>query len=268
MRKILLTILTLTLILVSLNTMVFAANETVYFGDGSGTITATSDTVVVPVYVSPSAEMIQYKEYGIGGVTVKYSVTNATESAAGVSLTNLTANMGAGTIGYNAVIESGTAKVYTGYTDSTPFVIANITVTRTGDAESSVLSFTSAMISDGTYPYTDVTSGSAVTISWPSAGPTVSDATVTSKGTTLTDNAGNTWKDVYVYEVSAEVDGVDGTPDVLTCALEAVYDGGTKDLGSYDVKGYFDGTVTFRAAIANVPSTITITGLNADFSIE
>lgn len=263
MKKFLSCILSVAVILSCFSMVVFAADD-VYFYDGTNAVTAvtaTSDTYTVDIYLNPTESM---KKLWISSLAGTYSVTNGSITAATATnqLTNLDDLSNTINLNYSTAGDS--------YEPSDAVKLGNITITREGTAATSVVSFSSFEINDydGT-SYGDYTVGS-LTITWPSAGPSVTGESATFNTSTITGANGKTYKDVPTYDVSATVGG---TATTLTFKLNVNYkEDGTpvadaKVLDGGSVIGYLDDvTVTFKAAIVGVPTNVEITGITPVFT--
>lgn len=263
MKKFLSCILSVAVILSCFSMVVFAADD-VYFYDGTNAVTAvtaTSDTYTVDIYLNPTESM---KSAWIGNMQGVFDVTNGSiTSAAGGTLSPLTDMTNTVNIGY---YDAGDGA----YEPSDAVQLAHITVAREGAAATSVVSFSSFLIGDWEgASYNEYTVGS-LTITWPSAGPSVTGESAEYETSTITGTNGKTYKDVPTYGVSATVSG---TATTLTFKLNVNYKkNGTpvaapEVLDGGSVAGYIsEGTVTFKAAIVGVPTDVEITGVTPVFT--
>lgn len=262
MRKIFASILVLAMALASFSMVAFAAPATdVYFGtEGITTVTATEDTYTVEVYYDPASHMENfgegYNEYYVNKVEVKTSVTNGT-------IKNTAAKVGDGTLMKGddtsntmiSQIAEGDSYVAEG-----AFKIADITVTRDGDAKTSVLTLSDAKAAD--YDLVNYNlSAATLTITWPGSEPTEETATFT--GTAAYDNFKGDSGDWYLGVWVGEYNVTSGSAAKAIKKISVTFTGDTnhefvvdKDRNNKDLNISGEGTTTFKIAIVGVPEAL------------
>ena len=248
MRKIFASILVLAMVLTSFSMVAFAAPATdIYFGtEGITTVTATEDTYTVEVYYNPASHAVEYDGvYYIGSLSVKTAVTGATITNTAASITNLDSDVSSTDIMFSA---AGDPAELTGVVK-----MADITVTRADNAETSVLTLSAATASDydGDYQPTVAT----LTITWPGAQAAEEevDATVISQGKETVNGVNNSYWGVWVgrYSVSAGTKTLKKV--VVTFNGDTRNNGAAKEYAKDGLSITGDGTVNFEVAILGVP---------------
>ena len=251
MRKIFASVIAITLILSSFSLVAFAADSNVYFGDGSGSIVATDDTVTLSLYLDKDDEDIA--TYGIGNLEFTYDVTDATV----VPATN-DALKSSFTLAFG--IDTKDKKlVYTAadsYIPSKVTELATFVVTRVGDVATSKITLGDVILTDSTgFAYTATSKG--ITITWPSSAPAtpeVKDVTTTATGTTF----GN-YKDVPLFNCGATVSGATADTKIFIepeLFLDSVSNGtrAKTEIPGLTIDG--EGKVVIRIAIVGAPEGV------------
>lgn len=259
MRKILASILVLAMALTSFSMVAFAAPATdVYFGvEGVTTVTATEDTYTVELYYNPTSHAAEYDGiYYIGAFSVNTAVSNGTLVNKPATIENLDNTSSTNyTILFNT---AGDPAYLTGATK-----VADITVTRDGEAAESVITLSNAGSGDYDGEYTPTVS--SLTIKWPSAGPIecpddVVATEIEIDGTTYTN----------VPNKAVEVAGYAGQKSGKVVA-EYWVDGctalGTKEISFTNLVNLTgSGNATFNVAITGVKDGVVITDISVNFN--
>lgn len=258
MRKFVVSVLALTLILTCFSIVTFAAPTTnIYMGDGSGNITATSDTVTIDVFVDPSsnddmASCINLdgfgSAWGLDTVAINLAFDNATGVAKGASLTGLNDASGDAAIAFT---NSGAFYTYS----SEVFKLATITVNRTNEAASSTVKLSNALFKVGDVETVGLTCQDTLTITWPSSAPepVVIAAEANREVAGYTD----------VVNFSSSLTNVTASAPTLTFDL---YENGEFHKSYEESLGngitLDGGTLSFKIAILGAPTDTTITLVN------
>jgi len=249
MRKIFASILVLAMALASFSMVAFAAPATdIYFGaEGVTAVTATEDTYTVEVYYNPASHAMGYDGvYYIGSLSVKTAVTGATITNMAATITNLDSDVSSTDIMFSA---AGDPAELTGAVK-----MADITVTRADNAETSVLTLSAATASDydGDYQPTAAT----LTITWPGSEPEETTTEVAAAKAEYTNVQGGSGDNIFgVWVGTYNVTAGDAAKAVKKVSVAFTGDSHAPFVvDNLNIEGA--GTTAFKVAIIGVPETL------------